>query len=543
VEGVRIGSKVKQQILRHVGIAWNEEEEVRLKALGEDMIAEILKKRMEESRQLSLLPPASEEEIKEARAIKKQGRRIAKRIEDVLAPSQVTIDNLVEEERLVEGVHEVGENVYKNLGYEGILSKRHGRILKDLVLARLAFPVSKHRTQRYLVEKFGKEHDLDAIYRMMDKLFERIGYVKQCTFERMRSLFPERINMVLFDVTTLYFESVETDELRAFGYSKDCRFNTTQVVLALATNEQGLPIGYELFEGNKAEVKTLVEAIDNWKKLFYIGSVCFVGDRAMFSRANLALLEEREYKYVVAAKLRNLPGDMQEQLLCEQYYRPTKVGEGFAWVGEFEHESKRLIVSYKTQRAQKDAKDRGRALEKIQKLIGKKGKTRKLLNNQAVKKFTSTDATSETVLDEVKISNDARWDGLHGVITNIKDDAPELILARYAQLWIIEDSFRVNKHLLKIRPIFHWKPNRIHAHIAMCYMSFAILRHIQYRVELSQKVSPEIIMEELMLVQASIYRDKKAGGLYRIPGKFTNTARKIYKAFGISRSLDATIYF
>ena len=132
---------------------------------------------------------------------------------------------------------------------------------------------------------------------------------------------------------------------------------------------------------------------------------------------------------------------------------------------------------------------------------------------------------------------------MHGVITNIKEDSKESIIARYASLWIIEDSFRVQKHLLKVRPIFHWKPNRIHAHIAMCYMSFAILRHIQYRVALTQKISPEQIMEELMLVQSSIYKDNKGGGRYKIPGKFTNNARKIYKAFDIERQLDATVYF
>lgn len=543
VEGVRIDNKVKQQIIRHVGIAWNDEEELRLKALGEDMIAEILQKRFGEDPQQSLFPPPTKDEIKKSRNLKKQGRRARKKIKEVLPPNEVTLDNLVEQERIIEGVHEVGEIVYKQLGYENILPKKSGRILRDLVLTRLAFPVSKHKSQRYLVERFGKEHNLDAVYRMMDKLFERIGQVKQCTFERMRSLFPGHINMVLFDVTTLYFESAETDELREFGYSKDCRFNTTQVVLALATNEEGLPLGYELFEGNKAEVKTLIEAIDNWKRLFYIGSVCFVGDRAMFSRDNLALLEERGYNYVVCAKLRSLPNEVQKQILSEKYYRPTKVGEDFVWMGELEHEGKRLIVSYKRQRALKDQKDRERALEKIRKLIGKKGKTRKLLSNQAIKKFTSTDATSETILDEGKIASDAMWDGLHGVITNVKDEPAELIFARYAQLWIIEDSFRVNKHLLKIRPIFHFKPSRIHAHIAMCYMAFAILRHIQYRVALMQKISPEVIMEELMLVQSSIYVDKKNGGTYRLPGKFTNIARKIYKAFDINRSLDATTYF
>ena len=94
------------------------------------------------------------------------------------------------------------------------------------------------------------------------------------------SLFSQGVEVILFDVTTLYFESIETDELRKF-YSKDHRF-TTQVVLALATNPQGLPVGYELFEGNKAEV----QAIDSWNGFLRIESVCFIGDRAMFSKNN-----------------------------------------------------------------------------------------------------------------------------------------------------------------------------------------------------------------------------------------------------------------
>ena len=100
----------------------------------------------------------------------------------------------------------------------------------------------------------------------MDKLYEQIDEVKKHTFEQTQSLFPEKVDLVLFDVTTLYFETTETDDLRKFGYSKDCKFNTTQVVLALATNQDGLPIGYELFEGNKAEVTTLAAAIESWKK-------------------------------------------------------------------------------------------------------------------------------------------------------------------------------------------------------------------------------------------------------------------------------------
>lgn len=541
VEGIRCGDKVKQKIIRYVGVATNDYEQQKLEDLARDYIAQITKERLEESNQLGLLETATEDEIKEALQ-KKRGRKSKKQLKDILPVEEVKLVDIDEKERIVEGVHEVGNVVYNMLGYDTILQKREDNILRDLVLTRLSHPASKHKTQNILAKQFGKEHDLDAVYRMMDKLYDNIDQVKKCTFEKMRSLFPNKVDLVLFDVTTLYFESVETDDLRKFGYSKDCRFNTTQVVLALATNEDGLPIGYELFEGNKAEVKTLIAAIEHWKTLFDIGEVCFIGDRAMFCKYNLALLEERKYKYIVAAKIRNLSDEMKAKILDAENYRPTVLKNEFAWINELDYEGRRLIVSYKTKRARQDSKERQAVLEKIEKLIGKKGPTSKLINNSGVKKYTSTDAVSKTIIDEEKILADTHWDGLHGIITNIKAEKAETLIARYARLWIIEESFRINKHTLKMRPIFHWKPERIHAHIAICYMAFAILRHLQYRVGLTQKLSPEVIIEELMQVQSSIHEHKRTKDLYRKPGKFSNTARKIYKAFNIERSLDAEIY-
>lgn len=541
VEGIRKGTKVSQKILRHVGIAENEKEEQMLKDMAVEIIVEIERKREEESQQRNLFPPITKEEIKAGMEYRK-GRRSKKRLEEVLPVSEVKLDEIVETDRVIEGIHEVGAAVYQSLGYKGILGKRDDQILEDLVIGRLGCPKSKHKLQEILTRDFGKEHDLDRIYRMMDKLFPRINAMKQKTFERTRNLFPEGINVLLFDVTTLYFESIETDGTREFGYSKDCRFNTTQVVLALATNDKGLPIGYELFAGNKAEVKTLVAAIDNWKNLFKIESVCFVGDRAMFARENLKLLEERGYNYVVAAKLRTLPKKLQTEFFDEKNYRITESRGDLTWIGEFTHDDRKLIVSYKKRRALKDAKDRQKMLDKLEKVLGAKGPTRKLLTNGAVKKFTKTDANSQTQIDQEKIAKDAIWDGLHGVITNLKDTDAKAILARYAELWVIEDSFRVNKHLLRMRPIYHWKPERIHAHIAICYMTFSVLRHLQYKVTLTQKISPAVIIEELMQVQASIHVHKKTGDYYRVPGKFTNTARKIYKALGLERNLDAVPY-
>jgi transposase len=539
VESKRIGDKIKQKIVRYVGIAHDDDDEQKLKDMAQDFINKMAQQAALQEPQLDLfgVPDAN------TASKRKTGRPTKKKLEDILPPGQVSLDDIVEQHRIIEGVHEVGNHVYDYIGYDKLLDKkRDNNLLRDLVLARLSQPASKRKTQRYLANQFGKEYDLDAIYRLMDKLYPLIGKIKQITFDRAKALFPETMDLILFDVTTLYFESIEVDELRAFGYSKDHRFNTTQVVLALATNGDGLPVGYELFEGNKAEVGTLVAALENWKKLFNINSVCFVGDRAMFCDKNIALLEKHGHKYIIAAKLRKLGKKMHETIFDEQNYYPTILASSLAWVGEFDYKGQRLIVSYKTQRAIKDMKDRQKILDKLQKNIGTKGPTKKLITNQGVKKYTTTDATAQTIIDVDKVALDAQWDGLHGVITNIRDDSAACIIARYCRLWVIEESFRINKHNLEMRPIFHWKPERIHAHIAICYMTFALLRHLEYRVNLTQKISVEMILEELSNVEASIHQHKKTKDLYRVPGYLNNNARKIYKAFDLIRSQDAEVY-
>ena len=473
---------------------------------------------------------------------KKLGRRSRKKIEDILPPSQVTLAEIIEEKRVVEGVHDVAGAMFDEI-YQGLFKgKRPYWLLRDVVLSRLVYPCSKRRTQEKLAKHFDKTHSLEMIYWMMDQVFPKINQIKQMTFEKTKNLFPEKVDLILFDVTTLYFESVEVDELRNYGYSKDHRFNTTQVVLALATNQDGLPIGYELFEGNKAEVSTLAEAIQSWRKLFKIDSVCFVGDRAMFSKNNIELLESLGYQYIIAAKLKSLPHQLKTHILDEKYYRPTVLNNEFSWIGEFEYQGQRLITSYKSQRAMKDLKDRQLILDKLKKNIGKQSSPKKLITNQGAKKFITVNDEATVTLDEDKIEIAAQWDGLHGIITNIRDDTPASLIFRYARLWVIEESFRVNKHTLEMRPIYHWATPRIHAHIAICYMTFTVLRHLQYRVNLTQKISIDTILDELMNVQASIYRHKRTKDRYRVPGAYSNNARKIYKTFELERSLDATIY-
>jgi len=535
VESYRVGDKVKQKTVRYVGIAMDEAEEQKLKHLAEEIILKLSAINSIQTDLFGDTYPSSPAKV---------GRPIKKRIEDVLPPNQVTLDMIVEERRVIEGIDEVGTVVFNDLGYSNLFKNtRDNTLLRDIVLARLSNATSKHKAQSILENDFGKLYSLDAIYRLMDKVHEKINDIKRVTFNKTLSLFKEGIEVLLFDVTTLYFESVTTDELREFGYSKDHRFNTTQVVLALATNAEGLPIGYELFEGNRAEVRTLIAAIEKWRTLFSIESVCFVGDRAMFCEDNLKLLEMNNFQYVVAAKLRGLSDKLKNQILDEENYAITLIKDELAWVGEFDYKGRRLITNYKTRRAERDSKKREEVVQKIRKQLGaEKGATKKAITNQGIKKFTTTNDSSQTVLDQNKIANDAGWDGMHGVITNIKDASVNFILAKYSNLWVIEDAFRTNKHLLKMRPIFHWKPERIHAHIAICYMTFAVLKHLHYRAGLINKLSPEKIIEALKGVQATIFVHKKTGDKYRVPGRFTNEARKIYRTYDIARSLDATVY-
>lgn len=541
VEAIRVKDKVKQKIVHHVGIALDEREEQKLKDYGLELIAKITAQREKDSKQQSLFE-LSESDVLESIKNKKLGRKKRKKIEDILPPSQVTLDDIVEEKRIVEGVHDIAGAMFDEMYQPLFKGKRTYQLLRDVVLSRLVYPASKRRTRQQLEKHFDKKHSLEMIYWMMDQVCPKINQIKQMTFEKTQKLFPEKVDLILFDVTTLYFESIEVDELRNYGYSKDHRFNTTQVVLALATNQDGLPVGYELFEGNKAEVSTLATAIESWKKFFAIDSVCFIGDRAMFCKKNIALLESLNYRYIIAAKLKSLPDELKNNILNEDGYRPAVLNNELAWVGEFNYEGQRLIVSYKSRRAMKDLKDRDRVLAKIKKTIGKKSNPKKLITNAGVKKFVSVSDDATVVLDEDKIAQAAAWDGLHGIITNIKEDSPASLIARYARLWVIEESFRVNKHTLAMRPIFHWAPPRIHAHIAICYMTFSVLRHLQYRINLTQKISIDHILDELMNVQASLYRHKKTKDRYRVPGSYSNDARKIYKAFDLERSLDATVY-
>jgi hypothetical protein len=546
VESSRSGERITQRIVRHMGIALDAEEETKLRAMAEEFIARSV------SEQLNA------DALFESPPVRRTGRPPRQTLASVAPPEQVRLADVAEVARRVEGPHEVLGHLFDYLHFDQVLGANGTAMLRDLVIARLMAPASKRGSAAELDEHYGRSYPLDRLYRLMDSLHKRLDRLKQIVLEATVSLTGGAVQVMLFDVTTLYFESVEADELRAFGYSKDQKYHCTQVVLALATDEDGLPIGYELFPGNTAEVKTLLACMQRWQQSLNASKVSFVADRALCSKANLAALEAAPWSYVVAMPLRrSLKATEQAQVLQTALAAPCEVEGELDWVREFDWLGRRLIVTYSAKRAHKDRADRQALLERLaaklgpgQKVDKKTGEIKpakpnaqKLITNSGYLRYVEqADTGGAFVLDEDKIATDAAWDGLHAIVTNDRASSAKELLARYRRLWVIEESFRTLKHGLAVRPIYHFKPERIAAHIGLCYLAFALTRHAQQRIKLAQsQMSVQRIRAVLHGVQASIVQHKTTKAKYRLPSVFGHDAARIYKAFGLKRNLDVEV--
>ena len=530
VQSIRKGERVTQKIVRHIGVAYDDDELKKLKSL-----AESIKLKLEAGGQQFLFKP--EEIVKLGESGKKY------KDSDYI----VNIKNLTEEQRMVSGIHDVYGKLFYGLGYSKVI-KRPSRnkatvdIFKNIVLARIANPVSKRSTVDMLEEDFGVTLDLDRVYRMMDRLdTAAIDRLKKITYENTLNLFGSKIDVIFYDATTLYFESFTEDELKRNGYSKDLKFNQPQVLLALMVTTDGLPIDYEVFAGDTYEGHTLIPALKKIREKYDIEKVVFVADSGMLSEDNIAKLEsleENKFSYIVGARLKNTSNSLKNKILDHSNYR--EITPGYK-VAHFSYGGRKIVVSWSASRALKDGCDRKKAILKLKKKLEKGKSPKQYLSNHRYRKYLKVEGGATLSLNEEKIEADSLWDGLHGVVTNA--NLPDVqILSKYNDLWNVEAAFRVTKHDLKVRPVFHWKPRRIAAHIAICFTAYALTKHLEYRVKLQyKKLSIEKIRQVLMKVQTSILFDRQKRIRYGLPSKMKKDARKIYNMLDIKRSITPYI--
>ena len=490
VQSYRVGNKVRQKIVRYVGIAHDDEELEKLK-----LLAQSIKIKLEAGAQEMLMSP---EELARINLTAKEN----KYTED---DYKVNIKDLEEEARVISGIHDIYGSLFYELGYQKVFAnpKRNislVEIFKDIVLARIANPASKMASCFMLEEDFGISIPLDRVYRMMDKLDARaIEKLQDITYKNTASLFGGKINVVFFDATTIYFESFSEDSLKRCGYSKDKKFGQPQVLFSLLVTTDGIPIGYKVFAGNIYEGHTLIPVLNKIKQKYDIDKVIFVADSAMIQDYNTSFLDENNFSYIVGARLKSLPKDIKEKILDSKNY--TEIEPGYS-IASFTLNDKRLVISYSEKRAKKDSYDREQAIISIQKKLSKTKNPKEYMSSYGYKKYIKLNTNTEVEIDIDKIKKDSMWDGLLGVITNDKDLSPQELLGHYHNLYNVEAAFRVTKHDLALREVFHFKPQRVEAHIAICFCAYALVKHLEYRIRLLyKKMSPERIRQTLVKVQ------------------------------------------
>lgn len=523
--------KPRQRIVRHMGTALCDKELELIKNLADYVIAEL-----EAKKTPSLFKPQELAEL--AIAARKRSKE-----DDEL---NVNLKKIKEESRITTGIHEAYGEIYEQLNFDKLLGARKksaSKNLRNIVMARIANPNSKRGSVADLENDFGIDISLDSVYRMMDAIDDKIiDKARDLSYQKTKSLLGSAINLLFYDCTTLYFESFTEDELKKNGYSKDLKFNQPQVVLGLLATSDGLPVGYEVFPGNQAEGVTLEMIIPNIVEKYNLKRVIFTADSAMLSKKNLTYLEDSGLEYIVAARLKSLTEEWKKKITNTKKYSTVKTKDEYEKLRSFDYgKGRKLIVTYGQKLARKNKHDRDKAIDKLRKKLESSSNPYSLISNYGYKRFLKVSGNAKVSLDEKKYKEAAEFDGLHGVITNVEDLSDSQIIGHYHSLWQIEECFRISKHDLRIRPIYHWTPRRVKAHILICFLSLVCVRHLAYRVKLRfEPMSVARMSNALNHIQLSILYDSSTNRRYVLPSKFNEDATKIYKTLNLE--LNTTPY-
>ena len=358
--------------------------------------------------------------------------------------------------------------IYDHIGFSAIKEK----LFRHLTIARLAFPLSKLKTVEYLYRYQGVVLDIDAIYRFLDKLNSELKeQVEQIAFRHTQKVLAGSISIVFYDMTTLYFEASDEDDLRKTGFSKDGKHQHPQIYVGLLVGMGGYAIGYDIFEGNIYEDHTLIPFLEKIAAKFKLDKPIVVADAGLLSNENVKALRERGYDFIIGARLKtetkNIKQKILEKQLADGEIRKIK-----------KDDQTRLIIAYATNRATKDEHNRKRGLQRLEKQIKSGRLTKSSINNKGYNKYLKMKGDVAIEIDYDKFNNDKEWDGLKGYLTNTKLSDKQVI-ENYKNLWHIEKAFRMSKTDLRIRPIFHRLRHRIEAHICISFTAYCIYKELE----------------------------------------------------------------
>jgi len=374
---------------------------------------------------------------------------------------------------LLNGTQLILNEVFKLVGFDVI----DDDILKHLVIARLCQPSSKAGTVDYLKSYFDEDVELHKIYRYLDRLHNTLqDKIQAISVEHTRRILGGLIGLVFYDVTTLYFETDHSDDFRRRGFSKDGKHAQPQVVLGLLVSRDGYPLSYSLFNGSQYEGRTMIPVVEDFVKRFNLKDFVVVADSGLINKKNLALLESGNYKYIIGSRIKNETTQIKHWILSQQkqdgVFHEIKKGDS------------RLIIGYTDNRAKKDRYNRDKGVKRLKAAYKSGIITKENVNNRGYNKFLEIAEDVKVTINQDKIREDQKWDGLKGYLTNTTLPAKE-VCEQYNGLWVIERAYRVTKGTLEMRPIFHFTPKRIEAHVCICFVAYKVYKELERILKLS----------------------------------------------------------
>jgi transposase len=360
------------------------------------------------------------------------------------------------------------------------------RLYLDLAIMRIIEPCSKRRSIELLKQYFGVSYTR-YLYECLPKLLDQREAIEAAAVATAKSL-KEGFALLLYDVTTLYFETHKPDDdLQARGFSKDDKSKQPQIVIGLLVTAQGFPLIQEVFKGNTFEGHTMLSVVQSFQKRYQTGRPIIVADAAMLSEDNREGLDKEGYQYIVGARLGNAKPAFIKAV-CEVLPRVDGANLRMAYPGA----NYSLICSYSQARYRKDKRELEKQIERAQELVARQEPGRRA---KFVKK--SLDAKKPYFFDDALKQKTEQLLGIKGYCTNIDKDmlSNEEIIAYYHDLWHVEQAFRMSKTDLKARPIFHHSHDAIRAHVLICFMALMIGKYIEIKTERSLRAVRDMLWQ------------------------------------------------
>jgi transposase len=345
-------------------------------------------------------------------------------------------------------------------------------LLTDLVIMRIVEPASKLRSIELIETYFGISHRRQRYYESALQWLNLKKQIEKQTLQFAINEYKFDFSLLFYDVTTLYFETFESDGLRKPGFSKDGKSQQPQILVGLMVTPEGFPVSYEIFPGNTFEGHTILPIIKSFIKEHSVQHFTVVADAAMISSVNIEALQEAKINYIVGARLGNISKDLFSEI-------NIKLSRADGNIIRIKTDKGYLICSFSKKRYAKDKFEMDKQLEKAKKLLKQPSKVKNV-------KFLK-DENKKVELNLALIAKTTALLGVKGYYTDIEESIANnnTVIERYHELYKIEQAFRVSKSDLQTRPIFHFKEEPIKLHMLICFMALTVSKHIEIKTATS----------------------------------------------------------